>query len=206
MAEAILNPDGERYFSFNSTWSETEELASMRNGSGDEYDIVFAPTGAYIRGFDHESPLTPYRHHDVPEPWPGVLDSVPKIFQHYVQEPAFVDEQGTPVVTVCLWRELEDDTWKAGEIAFPEGHEDPDGSNYLFELLLSPTPEAYHSFAEDYYERTIDIEAVRDLYALRPLDASLITRLNASASIKDAIEAAEEIGYPMADGRLPHTA
>lgn len=77
MAEAVLNPDGEREYCFLPSWSETEGLASLRNGSGDELDIVFSPTGAYIRGFDHESPLSPYGHEDVPAPWPGVLDSSP---------------------------------------------------------------------------------------------------------------------------------
>ena len=75
MVEAVLNPVGERFHSFNSTWSATEELASMRNGSGDEFDIVFPPAGAYVRGFDHESPFSPYHHDDVPRTWPGVADS-----------------------------------------------------------------------------------------------------------------------------------
>ncbi|GAA2145486.1 hypothetical protein GCM10009760_34180 [Kitasatospora kazusensis] len=39
MLETVLNPTGERYYSFGSSWSETEEIASMRNGSGDEFDI-----------------------------------------------------------------------------------------------------------------------------------------------------------------------
>lgn len=32
----------------------------MRNGSGDEYAIVFSAAGAYIRGFDHEAVMSPY--------------------------------------------------------------------------------------------------------------------------------------------------
>ncbi|GGN53638.1 hypothetical protein GCM10011579_012020 [Streptomyces albiflavescens] len=199
MAEAILNPDGERYHSYNAKWSETEELASMSNGSGDEYDIVFAPIGAYLRGFDHESPLSPYHHDDVPTPWPGVLDSVPEPFQCYVDEPDFTDEDGTPVVTVCVWREADARSWSAGRIAFPEGHPDPDGSDWLFELLLTPTPEAFQEFAEDYYETTVDIEAVRHLYDLRPLDRAQIARLNPSASVEEVAEAAAVIGYPMAE-------
>ncbi|MEU3242148.1 hypothetical protein [Streptomyces sp. NPDC006875] len=139
MVEAILNPDGECIYSYNTQWSEAEEAASMRNGSGDEYDIVFAPEGAYIRGFDHESPLSPYHHEDVPQPWPGVLDSVPEVFRRHVGEPAFTDEDGCPVVTACLWRETNAPSWQTGRITFPESHPDPDGSHWLFELLLDPT-------------------------------------------------------------------
>ncbi|MFJ4920874.1 hypothetical protein [Streptomyces sp. NPDC088725] len=113
MAEAVLNPDGERYYAFNANWSETDELASMRDGSGDEFDVVFSPAGAYTRGFDHASPLTPYLQDDVPTPWPGVVDAVPDVFRHLVDEPAFTDEDGTPVVTVCLWRQPGDERWLA---------------------------------------------------------------------------------------------
>ncbi len=36
--DAIMSPDWEfRYYSFNSKWSEGEMMASMRDGSGDDY-------------------------------------------------------------------------------------------------------------------------------------------------------------------------
>ncbi|MER5381438.1 hypothetical protein ABT040_14310 [Streptomyces sp. NPDC002688] len=202
MAEAIVNPEGERYYSYSARWSETEEAATMRNGSGDEYDIVFAPTGAYIRGFDHESPLSPYHHEDVPAPWPGVLDSVPEAFRAYVDEPAFTDEDGCPVVTVCLWREADAPSWETGRVTFPEGHQDPDGSTWLFQLLLDPTPEAFQTFAEDYYETSVNIEALRDFFELRPLDRRHIAALNPLADVGTVIAEAATIGYPVATDLL----
>lgn len=58
--EAILSPDWERrHHTFDGNWSPGEELASMRNGSGDEYSIVFSEAGAYVRGFAHESVMSP---------------------------------------------------------------------------------------------------------------------------------------------------
>ncbi|MEV6183599.1 hypothetical protein AB0M07_42420, partial [Streptomyces sp. NPDC052015] len=82
-----------RYHSFDANWSETEEVFSTRNGSGDEFDIVFSPAGAYIRGFDHESPMSPYADDAV---WPGVLDSVPETFRAYVEDPR-------SSTTACPW-------------------------------------------------------------------------------------------------------
>ncbi|MGW6505963.1 hypothetical protein ACWGCP_00065 [Streptomyces niveus] len=68
--DAILSPEREcRYYSFNSAWAQGEEMASMRNGSGDEYSIVFSTAGAYLRGFDHEAPMSPYANDG--EVWPG---------------------------------------------------------------------------------------------------------------------------------------
>ncbi|WP_308282422.1 hypothetical protein [Streptomyces lichenis] len=63
----------------------------MSNGSGDEYGIVFCPAGVWIRGFDHESLMSPYARDEL-EVWPGVLEEVPEVFREYVVEPAFSDE------------------------------------------------------------------------------------------------------------------
>lgn len=198
MAEAIVNPGGEgRHHTFNRSWSRTEELASMRNGSGDEFDIVFSAAGAYVRGFAHESPLSPYHQRDDYEPWPGVVDAVPAAFQRYVHEPLFTDEDGTPVVTVCLWRHAVADRWETGDIDFPEGHPDPDGTTGLFGLLARPEPEAFKAFAEDYYETAVSLEALRHIYDLRPLDQAVIAMLNPLAPVTDVVQDALAIGYPI---------
>ncbi|MGQ4375649.1 hypothetical protein ACN6K9_004998 [Streptomyces sp. SAS_267] len=197
MAEAILNPDGECVHSYSAHWAETGQVASMRNGSGDELDIVFAPVGAYIRGFGHESPLSPYRHEDGPEPWPGVLDSVPEAFRCYVEEPAFTDEDGCPVVTACLWRETGAPSWQTGPITFPADRLDLDGSARLFELLLAPTSEAFQAFAEDCYKVSVDIEALRHVCELRPLGLPQIIALNPSVPVESVVVAAGTIGYSL---------
>ncbi|MFI6515453.1 hypothetical protein ACIBF1_07845 [Spirillospora sp. NPDC050679] len=197
MLEAILSPEWEiRYYSFNGNWAPGEEMASMRNGSGDEYSIVFMASGAYVRGFDHESAMSPYAQEDH-EPWPGVLDSVPEVFQHCVNEPAFRDENDVPVVTACLWREPRDTSWQVGEIDYPPNRPDPDGSTRLFGLLTDPTPEAFTRFAEDYYEVPVDLETVRAVYELRPLTQQMISPLNPEVLMASLAEDLAEIGYPI---------
>ncbi|GAA3443366.1 hypothetical protein [Planomonospora venezuelensis] len=196
--EAILSPDWEsRYHSFDATWSPGEEMASMRNGSGDEYSIVFSGAGAYIRGFDHEAVMSPYGDDG---PWPGVLDSVPEVFRHCVTEPAFCDEDGIPVVTACLWRESGDDRWRVGEIDYPDGASDPDGAAHLFALLADPSAEAFQRFAEDYYEVPVDLDAVRHVYALCPLTQTAVTALNADLTMKDLADDLAAARYPSAAG------
>lgn len=195
--DAILSPDWEsRYYSFNAGWADGEEMAWMRNGSGDEYSIVFSAAGACVRGFDHEAPMSPYGNDG--EPWPGVIDDVPEVFKPFVEEPAFTDEDGVPVVTACLWHEGTDDRWRHGAIDFPSDHADPDGATGLFPLLVDRSPEAYQRFAEDYYEVSVDLEAVRDVYALRPLDQELVSSLNAEVTLADLAQDISEIGYPQA--------
>ncbi|GAA3045167.1 hypothetical protein GCM10017562_03040 [Streptomyces roseofulvus] len=195
MLDAILSPDWEdRFYSFNAGWADGEEMASMRNGSGDEYSIVFAAAGVYLRGFGHEAPMSPYGSDG--EPWPGVIDEVPEVFKSFVEEPAFTDEDGVPVVTACLWREATDDQWRHGVIDFPAGCADPDGATGLFELLVDRSPEAFQRYAEDYYEVSVDLEAVRDVYALRPLNQKLVSSLNSDVTLADLAEDMAEIGYP----------
>ncbi|MFE3167939.1 hypothetical protein [Streptomyces sp. NPDC059224] len=195
MLDAILSPDWEgRYYSFNAGWADGEEMASMRNGSGDEYSIVFSTAGVYVRGFCHESPMSPYGNDG--EPWPGVIDEVPELFKSFVEEPAFTDEDGVPVVTACLWRGATDDRWCHGVIEFPESAVDPDGATSLFELLVDRTPEAFQRFAEDYYEVSVDLAAVSHVVALRPLSQKLVSLLNPEVSLKDLAQDIAEIGYP----------
>lgn len=195
VVEAVLSSEWEyRYHSFNDHWSETESMASMRNGSGDEYSIVFSPAGAYIRGFDHESPMSPYAEDG---PWPGVLDDVPEVFRPCVEEPAFSDEDGTPLATACMWRETGDDGWKTGTIDFPERErEDPDGAGYLFQLLVDRSPETFQSWAEDYYGVPVALDAVRHIFSSRPLTIEVVHALNSEIVLADLSDDIAQIGYP----------
>jgi hypothetical protein len=199
MLDAILSPDWEgRYYSFDAGWAGGGELAAMHTGSGDEYSIVFSAAGAYVRGFDHEAAMSPYGNDG--EPWPGVIDDVPEVFQPFVEEPAFTDEYDVPVVTACLWREVTDDRWQHGAIDFPAGCSDPDGASRLFALLVDRSPEAFWRFAEDYREVRVDLEAVRDVYALRPLSQELVSSLNPEVTLSDLAKDIAEIGYPQPAG------
>jgi hypothetical protein len=49
--DAIMSPEWEwRYYSVGSRWAPGEEMASMRNGSGDAYSIVFSVAGRVRSG------------------------------------------------------------------------------------------------------------------------------------------------------------
>ncbi|MEU8618152.1 hypothetical protein [Streptomyces sp. NPDC048623] len=190
MLEAVLSPEwADRYYSF------AEDTASMRDGQGDAYRIVFSEAGAYVEGFAHEAPMSPWARTDVPEVWPGVLDSVPDAFRPYVSEPE--DGEVAPAVTACLWRAPADPAWRAGTIDFPAGRGDgePDGADRLFELLVDRSAEAYAEWAADYYETEVDAAAVRHVLALEPLTREVVAALNPDVSLADLAEDIAEIGY-----------
>lgn len=188
--DVVLNDDERtRYFEFDARWSATEEAALMRDGSGNEYSVVFSPDGVFGYGFDHESPVSPYANGM--RSWPGLLDGVPEVFQEQRDDKAFSDD-GVPRATVCFWRTTEDDAWRCG----PVENVGADGADELFELIADGRPEAYLTFAEEYYEVALDLEAIRHVYALMPLTEYVVTSLNRHRRLTDLTEDIAEIGYP----------
>ncbi len=70
MLDAINEPAwDDRYYSFDSQWGQDEQMASMRDGSGDEWFALFTTAGVALKGLAHESPM--FR---MEEPWPGIFE------------------------------------------------------------------------------------------------------------------------------------
>ncbi|GAA0582660.1 hypothetical protein GCM10010172_79750 [Paractinoplanes ferrugineus] len=193
MLDAILSPDEEdRYYGYNSSWGPGTEIAEMRDGSGDEWHIVFGPGGVFVRGFDHESVMSPARNDE--QLWPGLTDAVPAAFAAQLDEPAF-GWGAQFYATVCVWRETGDDRWHTGEVDYPPGT-DPDGADHLFAILLDETPASYRRFAEDCYEVVVDPDVINDVFALTPLTDALVKRLNPAVSVRQLGADIDAIGYP----------
>lgn len=192
MLDAILCPEWQyRFYSFTAHWAPTQALASMRNGSGDWYVLLFTPAGAIMKGFAHEAPMSPYAH-EPPQVWPGILDAVPQVFAGYLAESAFVCAE----TTFCIWRRLHDSAWQCGALQYPDAP-DPDGSAHLL-AIFDGNPRIYHAWAEDYYERPISFHAVAQVYQHHPLTEAVVTALNDEITLADLQEDINEIQYPAA--------
>ncbi|MFI5841489.1 hypothetical protein ACIA8K_17465 [Catenuloplanes sp. NPDC051500] len=199
MLEAIVGY-GSAYptYVYDAAWAPGVELASMRNGGGDEWDIAFTADGAWIRGFDHESPMSPYGNEDLAL-WPGLVESVPGVFAALVAEPAFQAEDCL-AATLCVWRRIGDDGWRTGDVSYPEHHAgDPDGAGWMFQTLLRPS--GYREWAEDMWEVTLDGDAVDAVLALRPLTPELLRGLHPEATVGGLVTVAGHIGYPISANR-----
>lgn len=187
--DAILMPDWEyRYYSFDANWGDEEMLASMRDGSGDEFFILFNSAGAVIKGYAHESAMAAHSV-NTGEVWPGVLDHVPPEFEAVLNDPAFVAEE----TSFCIWRKRGDLAWQTGKIEFPEG-DFADGSEELL-FILDGKPETYAVWASEYYERPIPVDAVKEIYAHKPLTQQLVSRLNRDCSVEQLEDDLGKIGY-----------
>ncbi|MCX5376887.1 hypothetical protein [Streptomyces sp. NBC_00091] len=190
--EALMGAQCGPYFDYDPTWGPGVEAALMNNGSGDEYTILFTSDGVFGRGFDHESWMSPYTNDDMAL-WPGLVDTLPEVFRPLLAEPAFCDDE-VQVATVVFWRETTDTAWRAGPVEPPE--HGADGTAHLFDVLAAGTPEAYAAWAEDYYERPLDLDAIRWVWDLRPLTATVATTLNPAADPAAAAKAVAGMGWP----------
>ena len=192
MLDAILEGEWQyRYYSFDSKWSAAAQMGSMRNGSGDDFFAWFGAPGCMVRGFDHESPMSPWAG-ESQKVWPGVLDSVPAAFDEAINEPAFHMED----TTFCIWRGHADHAWSVGDIDFAGAAGDPDGSGWML-TPLDGNPATYQDFAQAYYERSVAIEGVTQVFDHAPISPALLALLGSERTFEDVVKDAEEIGYPV---------
>lgn len=200
--DAILCEDwGSRYHSFNAKWNVAsgEAMASMRNGSGDDWFILFSAAGAVLKGFAHErsemSPVagnrsfTPVKQRGLAL-YPGLLTGFPDALVPALTEPAFSME----ATTFLVWRLASQPAWQIGDIAWPTS-DDPDGSEDLL-TLLDGDADRYAAWAADYFERDIDVSAVRQVFAHGAVREELLERLGSERTLEELTEDLTEIGYP----------
>ncbi|PJZ76325.1 hypothetical protein [Leptospira neocaledonica] len=189
--DAILCPEWElRYYSYDSKWSDMEELGSMRDGSGSEYKILFSQYGAAINGFDRDSKMSPWMKKK-PAYWPGLFEGMPSEFQEFIEtEP--IPSIGT---TFFIWRLNKDQTWKTGDIVFPKGGDD--GSQELL-YILDGNPLTYQKWAEEYYEIEVSLDLVKKIYNMSKIDNSFLKKLKIKVDNLGQLKSdLIEINYPV---------
>ncbi|MFI9649002.1 hypothetical protein ACIHAA_22205 [Streptomyces sp. NPDC052040] len=180
---------------FTSNWRDGVDLASMTNGSGDEYAVVFDPAGVFLFGFDHECDATPWRASPRAH-WPGLLEGLPSSLARYAAAPEF-DFDGFFDATVCAWREKDAEAWECGPVEFAA--DESDGADWLFGLLADGSADAYVGFAEDYFERKVDRDAVAAVLAQAPLSRQMVRSLSPTADYTTVAGRARALGYTVQD-------
>jgi hypothetical protein len=172
-----------RYHSFVSEFDKNVSLASIDNGSGDDLFIIFAPQGTIIKGFDHESEVSPYAR-DEHEVWPGIYEEVPTSLLSFLEDEAIAKGD----VTFCFWRENNDLTWQKGKVEIPAGAED--GSEFLLGTIFQ-TAEEFVEFAEGYFELTLPLEIVAQVYEGEAITKEMIKALNPDSDVEKVLQELE---------------
>jgi hypothetical protein len=173
-----------RYYSYNCRWSPPNEMASMRNGSGDHYFILFTPEGSVMKGFCRAA-TTSRNEDDTQKYYTGLPAAFETSFLH---EPAFLNSE----VSFVFWRLHGDARWSKRPVGLSEIET---GENVLVRIL-SGGPEEYSHWATDYYEHEIPLSVIRDVYNNVPINQSILSELNPGANIAKLTSDLDEIGYP----------
>ena len=188
MLDAIIMPEWEyRYYSFNSNWDKNEMMASMRNGSGDSYFILFCEMGAIIKGFFHESSIV--KLNKDPKNFEYFLEQVPKEFENFLKEPAFSIND----TTFIFWRKKADKTWNQSKFNGSKDT-DSDGSMKLL-TILDGNPLTYKKWADAYFEKNLPIESIKAIYTHDEITDDIIKSLNNDLSINNIQNTIQEIGW-----------
>ena len=173
LLEAIICPEWEyRCYSYNSKWDEGEEMASMRNGSGDEWFLWIKNGFAALKVMSHEfGVLTGID---------SIKDKFPNEYASFISESAFSINEST-----SLWY-LNGTQW----IRFDVNEEEANNLVKVFNW----TPLEYKDWAEEYYENELSLKAIENVMSGN-LTENDIHLLNEDLSVKDLEEVISEIGY-----------
>lgn len=188
--DLILSPEWQyRYYSFNSNWAPLEQMASIRDGCGDEWWIVFHESGwAALKGLGHES-----------EAWSegrellsaAIQGAFPAELHGFTHEPAFRWDS----TSFGYFQLPEIGAWKCANTATPFASLDSGDVGLL--SLLTGGAEAYVQFAAEYFEADIPLDGAQHIFAHLPITEEIVASLNSETSLEEiAEELFNEIGYP----------
>jgi hypothetical protein len=172
--DAILIPEWEdRYFSFNCRWNsaQVERMASMRNGHGDEYFILFSQNGAVGKVYCDEDQLA----HE------AARAAVPPTFAGFMTEAAF----SIATSTFFFWNVGTQGAWSVAPTQ-------PNG--YAWLGFLSRGPSVYREWVSAYLEKEVDSKAVDQVFETLTVTEKLVAQLNSDRDLSELAEDLDEIG------------
>ncbi len=187
MLDALICPEFEyRYFSFDASWGDDEQMGAMRNGDGDHWFLHLSDGGAALKGYAQQVSGC-----DTRSMARAVQRLVPADFNCFLREPSFAMD----AVSYFYWRRRGDAAWS--KVVHPDADLPfwTDGSADYLSILLAPA-DCYYDYATDYFECEPPMASIEHIYSLAPLTPEIVRSLNPQLSMAEAQAAAAAIGYP----------
>jgi len=172
--EAIISPEWEyRYFSYDSSWSEDEEMASMRDGEGNTWFTVFKKDIIFYKCISKDDGFI--------ENYKDIKQMIPEKFNNFINEEAFHTNVATKILI------YDDKKW----LEFGKSN-----VTHIIDLKTIQHWEAidYKNWADKYYEIDLDLTSIQNIFT-HVIDEDIITSLNIELCFNDIKHEIEEIGY-----------
>ena len=165
-----------RQFSYIDKWRPGFSRGCFNLEQGDEARLYFSAEGALVKGFAHESDMSPRARFsplrgklDEDGVWPGLFHGIPPSLSIVLDDPDF-DRLST---TFCYWRLVSHPKWNSGARDIPEG-KDPDGSRDVLEPYIFNSTNVIW-WLQEYYDLTPTCTAtVAPLLAGAPVDGDIL--------------------------------
>ena len=196
--DIIITPEHDawrRLVSYEYDKTKRCDRFHISNDSGDHLYVLMSPEGAIIKGFDHESCLSPYQN-----------DEEPTVESIYANVPAellaLLDEETEKNdVTFCIWQKPGEVHWHQNSIELPDYCFDSDrtqpedgGQAFLMSYIFAGADEWYE-WASIYYElREEAWDAAARLYETGEITRSMMEDLNPERDYDTIIDECEVSG------------
>jgi hypothetical protein len=185
MLDTIVAPSA-RSFEWHPRWNKHEQVGAFRDGEGNYFFAWFGRRGALVRGFDHESRMSPFRK-DPPEIWPGMFDGVPKSLASGMSDPTFAVAE----TTFCFWSAGRRGHWTSAPTQAEQAGDDADGAA----SLLGCFGRDVRTWASVYYGIALDARALARLLWGETLDWETLETLNVDFDERAVREEAELLDW-----------
>lgn len=181
--DVIMNAGAEydgSVYHCNTDWNAGVALFTIDDGGGDHFHILFSQDGCIVKGFGHESDLSPYNYDDAKTyPNYGFYENTPVELLELLGDESLEHN----LVTFCAWQAAGDANWQAQTFDIPEDWRD--GSADFLEYVSDLSE--YVSWLNDYYETEIGADVVEDIYNGAAVTEEIVATLNPAADVDETM-------------------
>ncbi len=181
-----------RLINFYKNYSKGLDMVKIDNIAGDHVYILFSDEGAIIKGFDHESILSPYAN-DEGKIAKGIYESVPNELMKLLDDSVEVQD-----VTFCIWRKRTDMFWCKGEVTVPDDYKNgDDGEDFLLGYIFQDA-DSWLEWAQGYYDeqgKIIKIDHVKKVYEHQNITKEIVESINPDRDFEEVNQELKKIGY-----------
>lgn len=166
----------------NTDWNAGVALFTIDDGGGDHFHILFSDASCVIKGFGHESDLSPYNYEeDADYPKYRFYENIPHALYELLDNEALERD----LLTFCAWYTPENGAWQAAHVSVPDDWRD--GSADFLDYFSER--DDYIAWLKDYYEADINSAPVMDILAGVAVTEEMVAELNPKADTEAAMEA-----------------